>query len=135
MGTFQEVTTSAIERGNSTLRGLDTVISLQSIRLKRCFTRQSSHLGWKQNRGLPLQLQTTPEKRRNAGVLPFEVFFLLAETRSGQRGRGFAQKANKIIAEVERERVLVGQEPPDTTARRDGGRWMLSFSFRVRMEP
>lgn len=32
MGTFQEVTTSTMERGNSTLRGLDTVRSLQSTR-------------------------------------------------------------------------------------------------------
>lgn len=32
MGTFHEVTTSTIDRGNSMLRGLDTVISLESIR-------------------------------------------------------------------------------------------------------
>lgn len=65
--------------------------------------------------------------------LPFEVFFLLAETRSGQSRRGFTQIANKIIAEVERQRVLVRQEPPDTTARRDGSRWMFQFSRRSRM--
>lgn len=55
-------------------------------------------------------------------VSPFEVFLLLAETRSGQSRRGFTQVANKVIAEVEGQRVLVGQEPPDGRAARDGSR-------------
>lgn len=35
MGRFQEVTASAIDRGNSTLRGLDAVMSLQSTRASK----------------------------------------------------------------------------------------------------
>lgn len=104
MGTFQDVTTSTIERGNSTLRGLDTV---RSLRRRRPVTRAASGLDW-----VVLLKQS-----------PFQVFLLLAETCPGQSGGGFAQIANEIIAEVEGQRVLARQQPPDTTASGDGSRW------------
>lgn len=106
MGTFHDVTTSTIERGNSTLRGLDTVKSLQSRLL---VTQAASGLG----RVVFLKHS------------PFQVFLLLAETCSGQSRRGFAQIANEIIAEVEGQRVLARQQPPDTAA---GGELMSPLS-------
>lgn len=66
---------------------------------------------------------------------PFQVFLLLAETPSGQSRRGFAQIANEIIAEVEGQRVLARQQPPDTTANGDGSRCSFNVSFIVRMKP
>lgn len=116
MGTFHEVTTPTIERGNSTLRGLDTVKSLQRRLL---VTRAASGSGW-------------------AAVLkhsPFQVVLLLAKTCPRQGRRGLAQVANEIIAEVEGQRVLARQQPPDTTATGDGSRWRVNFSPIARMEP
>lgn len=66
---------------------------------------------------------------------PFQVLLLLAKTCPGQSGRGFAQVADEVIAEVEGERVLARQQPPDTTATGDGSRWGVNFSSIVRMEP
>lgn len=116
MGTFHDVTTSTMERGNSTARGLDTVTSLQRRLL---VTQAPSGLGW------VVLLKHAP----------FQVVLLLAEACSGQSGGGFAQIANEIIAEVEGERVLARQQPPDTTATGDGGRWGVNFSAIVRTKP
>lgn len=116
MGTFHDVTTSTIERGNSTLRGLDTVKSLQRRLL---VTQAASGFDW-----------VVFLKRS-----PFQVVLLLAKTCPGQSRRGFAQIANEIIAEVEGQRVLARQQPPDTTATGDGSRWRVNFSSIVRMKP
>lgn len=45
-------------------------------------------------------------------IWPFEVFFLLGESRPGQSSSCLAQITNKIIAEVERHGALIGQQPP-----------------------
>lgn len=76
---------------------------------------------------------TTANGRRESS--PFQVFLLLTETGAGQSRGGFAQVANEIIAEVEGQRVLARQQPPDRTAAGDGSRRRFNFSFKVRMKP
>lgn len=137
MGTFQEVTTSTMERGSSTLRGVDTLRSLQSSRASTWATHAPQLTFGMRANEIPAT-PNEPKEQRNVPVLPFEVVLLLAETRSGQGGRGFAQVADEVVAEVEGERVLVGQEPPGGTAgggRGGRGRWTVNVSAYVETKP
>lgn len=52
---------------------------------------------------------------------PFQVILLFGEASPRQRGRGFGQKAHKVVAEVEGDSTLVGSQPPGGKGARGRG--------------